>query len=92
MNVRMAAQVLSTSVANILRTYYPPETHGTAMLCDFMDQLFDCTNVRNQSEGTTKLKPFLVPYRDVKDERFYLLESVFLDYFHDWKISTVYFR
>ena len=87
MNVSMAAQVLSNSAANILRTYYPPETHGTAMLCDVMDQFFDCTNVRNQLEGTKKLKPFLVPYRDVNDERFYWLESVFLDYFHDWKIS-----
>ena len=40
MNVNMAAQVLSNSVANILRTYYPPETHGTAMLCDLMDQFW----------------------------------------------------
>ena len=28
-----------------------------------------------------------MPYRHVNDEWFYWLESVFLDYFHDWKIS-----
>ena len=93
MNVSMAAEVLSNSEANILRTYYPPppppppETHGTAMLCELMDQFFDYTNVRNQLEGTKKLKPFLVPYRYVNDERFYWLGSVFLDYFHDWNVS-----
>ena len=55
------------------------------MVCDFMDQygFFDCTNTRNHSEGTKKLKPFLMPYRDVNDERFYCLGSVFLDYFRD---------
>ena len=34
MNVQLAVKVLSKSVANILRKYYPYETHKTAELCE----------------------------------------------------------
>ena len=35
---RLAVQVLSKSVANILRSYYPCETHKTAEFCEMMNQ------------------------------------------------------
>ena len=47
MRVRLATQVLSQSVANVLRNYYPADTHGTAELCEYMDKFFDCLNVRS---------------------------------------------
>ena len=40
MKVRLAAQVLSSSVAAVLRTFY--ETSATAEFCDEMDQFFYC--------------------------------------------------
>ena len=89
MNVRLAAQTLSSTVANILKEYYPAETHGTSQLCENMDKFFDCLNVRNQLEGVKKRKPFLLPYRSVEDERFKWLEHCLLKYLSDWKQSVV---
>ena len=51
-----------------------------------MDKFFDCLNVRNTTECTTKRKPDLKPYFDVDDERFSWLDE-FLDYFALWKES-----
>lgn len=65
MNVRLAAQILSQSVSNILRLKYPVETHVAAQICEYMDKFFDCANTRNQTEGTLKRKGFLLPYRTV---------------------------
>ena len=87
MNVSIAVQVLSSSVANVLHNYYPQETHGTAELCVCMDNFFDCTNVSNQLEGIKKLKPFLKPYREVNYGRFNWLQNYFLEYLLNWKTS-----
>ena len=85
MNVRLATQILSQSVANILYTYYPRETHATAELCEFMDKFFDCANTRNQTEGIRKRKDFLQPYRSPDDIRFDWLKNTFLGYFNNWR-------
>ena len=62
MSVKLATQILTESISNLLQEYYPANTHGTAELCSFMDRFFGCLNVRNQSEGLKKQKPFLQPY------------------------------
>ena len=49
MNVRLAAQVLSDSVGNVLLSFCSPDSHGTAKVCLMMDKFFDCMNVRNTS-------------------------------------------
>jgi len=85
MNVRLATQILSLSVANILKTYYPQDTHKTAELCNIMDKFFDCANVRNQGEGTMKKKQFLLPFTSVNDPRFEWLQNDFLNFFINWK-------
>ena len=59
MNVCLAVQILSSSVAHVLREYGPPEAAGTVNVCELMDKYFDCMNVRNCTEHKTKLKPFL---------------------------------
>ena len=87
MKVKLAVQVLSCTVANILLKFGPPEASETAKFCLLMDSFFDCTNVRNTSEWEQKRKPFLKPYESVTDERFDWLENVFLKYFLDWKSS-----
>ena len=88
MSVNLAAQVLSQSVANVLRNYYPDDTHATATFCENLDKCFDCANVRNQTEGITKRRENLMPFRDINDHRFEWLHS-FLEYLKKWKESTV---
>ena len=70
MNIRLAVQVLSSSVGNVLNEFGPPETAGTAKLCLMMDSFFDCLNVRNKEEQKLKRKSNIRPYSDPDDERF----------------------
>ena len=88
MNVRLATQVLSSSVANILFDYYPRQTHATAKLCQNMNKFFDCLNVRNQTEGQTSRNSNLLPYRFSNDPRFDWLQNDFLGYLRSWKDSV----
>ena len=69
MRVNLAAQVLSASVAAVLKKFGPPETAATAKLCEMVDGFFDCLNVRSTTEHQRKRKPFLDPYTSVDDER-----------------------
>lgn len=70
MRVNLAAQVLSASVAAVLKEFGPPEAVATAKLCKMMDAFFDCLNVRSTTEYQKKRKPFLAPYRSDNDERY----------------------
>lgn len=87
MNVRMAAQVLSSTDSNVLLKYGDPEVLETAQYCDLIDQLFDIMNIRNCDKHTLKRKPFLKPFSSVNDERFTWLQEKFLDYLSSWKKS-----
>jgi hypothetical protein len=87
MNVRLAAQVLSTTVSNVIKAYSPPDAAGTAKYCSMMDSFFDILNIRNTVEGKHKRKPFLEPFRSVNDSRFQWLQDVFLPYFESWRQS-----
>ena len=84
MTVRLAAQIMSESVSNVLYTYYPKETHLAAEFCKNVDKFFDCANTRNQTEGMRKRKEFLQPFTSVKDVRFEWLKD-FLGYFEKWR-------
>ena len=84
MNLRLAAQVLSTSVSIAVKSFGPPEATVTAKYCEMFDKFFDCFNVRNTKEYITKQKPFLKPYTSVDDERFQWLMETFVN-------STFYF-
>ena len=70
MRVNLAAQVLSASVASVLKAFGPPEAEGTAKLCEMMDGFFDCLNVRSTTEHQRKRKPFLAPYISDEDRRY----------------------
>ena len=52
--VNLAAQLLSASVAAVLRSFSPTDTAGTAKLCEMVDSFFDCLNVRSTSEHQRK--------------------------------------
>ena len=51
------------------------------------DHFFDCLNIRNTKEDSSKLKPFLEPYSSVNDERFHWLSHDLINYFKQWKHS-----
>lgn len=70
MRVNLAAQVLSASVASVLKAFGPPEAAATAQLCEMVDKAFDCLNVRSTQEHQRKRKPFLAPYTSVNDQRY----------------------
>lgn len=70
MRVNLAAQVLSASVAAVLKAFGPPEAAATAKLCEMVDTFFDCLNVRSTTEHVKKRKPFLAPYRSDNDQRY----------------------
>eukprot|EP00112_Aurelia_sp_Birch-Aquarium-sp1_P023057 Seg6738.1 transcript_id=Seg6738.1/GoldUCD/mRNA.D3Y31 product="hypothetical protein" protein_id=Seg6738.1/GoldUCD/D3Y31 len=87
MKVRLAAQVLSCSVAAVLRTFSQEECHGAADFCDSSDKFFDCLNVRSLTEHERKKKPFLKPYTSPDDERLTWLKNDFLGYLDQWRES-----
>ena len=65
MRVSLAAQILSSTVAAVLKSFGPPDATGTSKLCEMVDPYFDCLNVRSTTEHQRKRKPFLTPYRSV---------------------------
>ena len=84
MKVSYATQVLSSSVAHLLRRDYPG-TLATAKFCENMDNFFDCLNTRNLTEHKRLIKPFLQPYVSTEDSRFDWLRDDFLAYLQNWK-------
>ena len=80
MHVTLAAQVLSASMAVVLREFSTPDTVGTAQFCGMVDSFFDCLNVRSTVEHQRNRKPFVAPYTSIDDSRFVWLEDEFLGY------------
>ena len=89
MTVKFAVQVLSKTVATVLRMTGKESIMETAKFCEMMDSFFDCLNVRSIEEAKRKRKPFLLPYESVNDPRFDWLENEFLLYFSRWEESTL---
>lgn len=88
MRVSLAAQVLSSTVAAVLKNFDPADAAATSKLCAMVNSYFDCLNVRSTTEHQRKRKPFLAPYTAVNDPRFTWLLNDFLGYLRDWKAST----
>ena len=87
MNVKLAAQVLSSTVSKVLEERCSPEASGTAEFCSLMDTFFDIMNIRDTRSHEYKRKPALAPFSSVNDPRFSWLRNVFLKYFEDWLVS-----
>ena len=84
MRVDLAAQVLSSSMACVLKEFGTVEAIGTAEFFKKMDNFFDCFNVRSTTEGGRTRKPSMLPYKDVNDPRFSWLSDDFLNYLQMW--------
>ncbi|XP_033103740.1 uncharacterized protein LOC117106487, partial [Anneissia japonica] len=70
MRVYMAAQILSSSVANALEVYGEETTKSTVKFIRMFDQFFDCLNVSNCYKGIHSRKEALKEYRSSDDWRF----------------------
>ena len=68
MNVKLAAQVLSSTVSKTLTSYGPPEAAGTVKFCLLMDGFFHIMNIRNTQSHEFERKPFLAPFTSVNDD------------------------
>ena len=51
MNVKLAAQTLTAINANILNNYYGPKTTQTVLYCKYMNNFFNCLNVKRTKVG-----------------------------------------
>jgi hypothetical protein len=87
--VKLATQVLSTSVAIALEESGDADVLTTAKFRKMMNDFFDCTNVRSMTEHVSKRNQFIKPYTSQDDERFSWLKDVFLGYLDSWKDSTM---
>ena len=85
MNVKLAAQTLSATNANILNIYYGAETTQTALCCKHMNNFFNCLNVKSTKEEDYSRNEFLKPYATENDLRFDWLQNTLLPYFNNWK-------
>ncbi|KAK3909789.1 Transposable element P transposase [Frankliniella fusca] len=90
MNVKLAAQVFSKSVAKALRErkndsplreVYSDEL---VLFIDLMNNCFDCFNGGEESEKK-KENPYLLEYTSKNDLRFAFLEKDFISYLEDWE-------
>ncbi|CAB4007674.1 Hypothetical predicted protein, partial [Paramuricea clavata] len=84
--VKLATQVLSTSVAIALEECGYAYVLATAKFCKMMNDFFDCTNVMSMTEYVSKRNQFVKPYTCQDDERFSWLKDVFLGY---WIVGKI---
>ena len=85
MNMKLAAQVLSTTVSNVLSNYASPDAAETVKFCSLMDTFFDIMNIRDVNSHKFDIKPSLIPFSSIDDPRFSWLRNVFLQYFEKCK-------
>ena len=60
MNVKLAAQVLSSTVSNVLSNYAPPDAAKYTKFCLLMVVLFDAVNIRDVTSHKFDLKCSLI--------------------------------
>ena len=84
MNVRLAAQVLSTTVSKVLANYGPADAAGTAEFCLVFDKCFDIMNVSSTTASSREFKSFKAPFSSTDDPGFSWLKNQFSKYFEDW--------
>ena len=89
MRVRLAAQVLSKSMANALAMRNDPELEETANFCEIIDKWFDCLNGRYSGQEIQTKKPELAAYKLANDWRLNWLEGTFLAWLSEWEAQVM---
>lgn len=85
MRVDLAAQVLSTTVADTFSSMEDETLRETERFIRTFDKFFDLMNVRSTKECVYQRKPNLRPYRKSTDARLAWLEGDFLSYLSEWE-------
>uniref|UniRef100_A0A1X7TZ77 Uncharacterized protein n=2 Tax=Amphimedon queenslandica TaxID=400682 RepID=A0A1X7TZ77_AMPQE len=95
MNVGLAAQVLSKSVADMFKTLRKSkekqdtsiydDTTETEKFCRYFNYLFDCLNTRQLYEAEDKRNDAMLPYKSKDDLRLKWLANDFLTYLESWQ-------
>ena len=67
MNIKLAAQVLSSTVSKVLLKYGTPAAAGTAKFCSLMNMFFNMMNIRDKNSHKFELKPSLLPFSRVDE-------------------------
>ena len=75
--VKLAAQVLSFTVSNVLSSYASPDSAETAKFCSLMATFFDFMNIRDINSHKCDLKPSLIPFSSTDNPRFLGCEMYF---------------
>ena len=57
--LKLAAQVLSFTVSNVLSNYASPDSAETAKFCSLMGTFFDIMNIRDVNSHKFDLKPLI---------------------------------
>ena len=69
MNTFFVFQVISTTVANALDSFYGREVQGTVKFIRMFDKFFDCLNSRSLTEADRNRKPNVALYKSPNDQR-----------------------
>ena len=74
MNVKLAAQVLSSTVSKALLKYGPPEAVRTAKFCSLMNIFFDIMNISDINSNNFELKLHLCHIQELMIHDFHGFE------------------
>jgi Transposase protein len=85
MRVKLAAQVLSKSMATAMAKLVGKEASETVNFIKIFDKFFDVLNTRHLREGIFKRNPDLNPFTSPDDPRLHWLNDEFLGYLEEWK-------
>ena len=88
MNVRLAAQVLSSTVACALEAKYGEFVSETVGFIRVLNKFFDVMNTQSLDEWKAKRNVDLKPFESVDDVRLVWLQTEFLNYFETWKLMV----
>jgi DNA transposase THAP9 len=88
MKVSLAAQVLSSTVANALDHVYGETCKSTVEFIRIINKWFDIVNVKDLFEARNARNPDVAPFTDVNDPRLKWLEHDFLEYLNNWKTAV----
>ena len=86
MRVKLAAQVLSSTMANAMRMRSKPELSESAVFCETFDKWFDCLNGRCLKASKPDLRPYYA--NNVNDPRYQWLEKEFLGWLSAWETEV----
>ncbi|PIK36055.1 hypothetical protein BSL78_27120 [Apostichopus japonicus] len=84
MKVRLAAQVMSNTVANGLELMKRKELGSAILFLRKVNKFFDCLNVARLDQGTRSRNENLKPYTSEDDPRFEWLLKDFLGFLTEW--------